>query len=215
MKKFNLQKSIAKISNIYVVLGFVFIIGALALVATPIMPYIIYRINPGETTNEVEKISQPVANEDDIETEDNIKTLPPLDTTLPETPYVQISQIGVNSPISTASDYTEALKQGTWLVAGYGTPENGISPIILAAHRFGYIYWDDATREKISFFNLPKTHEGDTIDIIWNQRRYSYEIYHEEEGTQITDYSADLILYTCKYFNSPTRIFRYARCVAP
>lgn len=214
MKKIPPHNLLSKISNIYVILGFVFIIGALALVATPIMPYIIYRINPGETTNEVEKISQPVAEAEEVETDDT-KTLPPLDTTLPEKPYIRISKIGVDSPISTASDYTEALKQGTWLVSGYGTPENGISPMILAAHRFGYIYWDDTTREKISFFNLPKTHEGDTISIIWNQRQYSYEIYHEEEGTQITDYSADLILYTCKYFNSPTRIFRYARWVAP
>ena len=215
MKKFNLEKSLSKISNVYVILGFIFIVGAFGLVATPIMPYIIYRINPGETVNEVEKISQPVANEEDRGDVDNMKTLPPLDTTLPETPYVQISKIGVDSPISTASDYTEALKQGTWLVSGYGTPENGISPIILAAHRFGYVYWDDVTRAKISFFNLPKTHKGDMIDIIWNQRKYNYEIYHEEEGTQITDYSADLILYTCKYFNSPTRIFRYARWIAP
>jgi len=214
MKKLKPHDLLSKVSNIYVILGFVFIIGALALVATPIMPYIIYRINPAETTNEVEKISQPVANNEDVEADDT-KTLPPLDTTLPEKPYVRLSKIGVDSPISTASEYTEALKQGTWLVSGYGTPENGISPIILAAHRFGYIYWDDATREKISFFNLPKTHEGDIINIIWNQRQYSYEIYHEEEGTQITDYSADLILYTCKYFNSPTRIFRYARLIAP
>ena len=214
MKRLKSHELQSKVSNIYVILGFVFITGALALVATPIMPYIIYRINPGETANEVEKISQPVANDEDVKTDD-AKTLPPLDTTLPEKPYVRISKIGVDSPISTASDYTEALKQGTWLVSGYGTPENGISPIILAAHRFGYIYWDDATRVKISFFNLPKTHEGDIINIIWNQRQYSYEIYHEEEGTQITDYSADLILYTCKYFNSPTRIFRYARWVAP
>lgn len=212
MKEIIPRNLLSKVSNIYVVLGFVFIIGALALISTPIMPYIIYRINPGETTNEVEKISQPVADDNEVE-EDNTKSFPQIDTTLPEKPYVRIEKIGVDSPISTASDYTEALKQGTWLVSGFGTPENGIYPIILAAHRFGYVYWDDATREKISYFNLPKTHEGDIIDIIWNQRKYSYEIYHEEEGEMITDYSADLILYTCKYFNSPTRIFRYARLV--
>lgn len=207
------QSFLSQLIKPYTIAGFVFIVGALVLIATPIMPYIVYRINPGETTNEVEKISQPVAQIEEVKT-DNTKKLPPLDTKLPDKPYVRISKIGVDSPISTASEYTEALKVGTWLVSGYGTPENGISPIILAAHRFGYVYWDDATRERISFFNLPKTHEGDTINIIWNQRQYNYEIYHEEEGTQITDYSADLILYTCKYFNSPTRIFRYARLVA-
>jgi hypothetical protein len=63
----------------------------------------------------------------------------------------------------------------------------------------------------MSFFSLPKTRVGDKIDIIWGQRKYEYEIYKAETKTQISDYDADLILYTCLLYNSPDRIFRYAR----
>ena len=52
---------------------------------------------------------------------------------------------------------------------------------------------------------------GDTVEIIWKQRKYVYEIYKEEEGEEISDYTADLILYTCESLKSPIRIFRYAR----
>jgi sortase (surface protein transpeptidase) len=92
----------------------------------------------------------------------------------------------------------------------YGQPDKNDLPIIVAAHRFGYVYWDRETRNRVSFFRLPDTKVGDEIEIIWNQRRYVYEIYAEDESTYIKDYEADLILYTCKYFNSPQRIFRYA-----
>jgi len=202
------------VSNTYTILGFTFILIALFCVLTPVFPYIAYRLNPGETENEVEKISQTLMDNTEIQPNTN-KYLPPLDLSLPEEPYLSIGNIGVYSPISTASDYTEALKVGTWLVPDFGTPENGISPIIIAAHRFGYVYWDNETRKKVSFYNLPKTQEGDIIEIHWNQRRYTYSIYAKTEGTVIMDYSADLVLYTCKYFNSPTRIFRYARLVTP
>ncbi|KKS80793.1 MAG: hypothetical protein UV56_C0008G0001, partial [Candidatus Woesebacteria bacterium GW2011_GWC1_43_10b] len=61
------------------------------------------------------------------------------------------------------------------------------------------------------FYSLPKLKTGDTVEIIWRQRKYLYEVYKEEEGEEITDYSADLILYTCESLSSPVRIFRYAR----
>lgn len=211
MKKHNFLELI---SNTYTIIGFAFILIALGFVLTPVVPYIAYRLNPEETTNEVTKISQPVV--DDTELQPTIETsLPPIDLTLPLEPYISIPKIGVSSPISTASDYTQALKEGAWIVPGYGTPENEIVPIIIAAHRFGYIYWDDETRQKISFYNLPKTQAGDIIEVIWGQRRYTYEIYMQAESTKISEYSADLVLYTCKYFNSPIRIFRYARLVVP
>jgi len=132
---------------------------------------------------------------------------------IPTAPYIILDKIGVDSPISTDADYTTALKNGAWMVPDYGTPTNGISPIIIAAHRFGYIYWDNATRKKISFYNLPNMHVGDTIQIIWEQRTFTYQIYAEDENTYITDYSANLILYTCKYLDSPVRIFKYAKLV--
>lgn len=212
MKKANLIKWLI---NGYTIAGFLCLVIALGFVITPVVPYIAYRINPAETTNEVNKISQTIDGTSDNSSSSTSKYLPPLDLTLPKQPYIAIPKIGVYSPISTDSDYTKSLRDGSWMVPDYGTPENGLVPIILAAHRFGYINWDDNTRQKVSFYNLPKTQIGDRIEIIWGQRKYTYEIYGKAEGSKITDYSSDLILYTCKYFNSPVRIFRYARLVVP
>ena len=83
--------------------------------------------------------------------------------------------------------------------------------MILAAHRWGYVYWTNSFRTLNSFYNLPKLAVGDKIEIIWNQRKYLYEIYDSGTGDKITDYSANLILYTCELWNSPTRIFKYAK----
>ncbi len=209
MKRYNAIKWIV---NIYSILGFTFLLIAFLLVLTPVIPYIAYRLNPEETENEVVKISQSVVDDNvEIQTPVIVDIIPSIDSTLPTTPYISIEKIGVYSPISTIANYKEALKQGAWLVPEYGTPANDKKPIIIAAHRFGYIYWDTATRKEVSFYNLPKTTNGDTIDIIWGQRKYTYTIYAQSEGTTITDYSADLVLYTCKYFDSPVRIFRYAK----
>ena len=200
MKKKNLFQ---KINSIYVGMGFFFLTIALIAIMIPIWPYIWYRINPQETDKEVEKIVKEI-------TEEAISNLPPFDPSLPEGLFVIIPKIGVESPISTSKDYNDGLEKGSWIVSNYGTPEKTELPIILAAHRFGYSYWGVEKRNKISFYNLPKTTEGDEIIIYWNQRAYKYRIYKSEESTYISDYSADLILYTCKFFNSPIRIFRYA-----
>lgn len=211
MKK---ETFIKRVINIYTVLGFLFILAAIVSLATPIVPYIAYRLNPNETTNEIDTISETVSSTITTTTSTQ-SSLPAIDPTLPTDPYIVIPSIGVYSPISTISDYKEALKHGAWMVPNYGTPDNGSTPIIVAAHRFGYIYWDANTRVKISFYNLPKTKVGDTIEIIWGQRRYTYQIYAATEGKAITDYSANLILYTCKYFDSPIRYFRYAKLITP
>ncbi len=202
-----------KISNYYAVVGIAILVVSIVLILIPFGPYILYSLNPSETTNEVAKITASVTENNTVVTQDSASTLPAIDTSLPTTPYIKMEKIGVYSPISTETDYIAALKKGAWIVPEYGTPTNGKTPIIIAAHRFGYLYWDDATRKLISFYNLPKMHVGDTIEIIWEQRTFKYKIYKEEDNTYITDYNADLILYTCKYFDSPVRIFRYAKLV--
>lgn len=212
MKKNNILKWII---NGYTIAGFACLLIALGFVLTPVVPYIAYRINPEETTNEVNKISGTLTDGIDNSSSSTSKYLPPLDLTLPKEPYVLIPSINVASPISIDTDYTKALRDGTWMVPDYGTPENGLVPIIVAAHRFGYINWDNETRQRVSYYNLPQTKIGDRVEIVWGQRKYTYEIYGKAEGSKITDYSGDLILYTCKYFNSPIRIFRYARLVTP
>ncbi len=207
------QELLKKVSKSYTVLGFVFLLFALILVSIPISPYIIYRLFPNQTEKDVAIISEKVEDSGIINIGVTDSTLPPQDKDLPKESLLLIPKINVHTPISTDSSYDQALKEGSWLVPDYGTPMNGKKPIIIAAHRFGYIYWDRQTRNKISFYNLPNTHVGDEIAIIWDQREFKYKITEEVESTHITDYSADLILYTCKYFNSPVRIFRYAERV--
>jgi hypothetical protein len=88
--------------------------------------------------------------------------------------------------------------------------------MILAAHRFGWEWWWQSDYWKYnSFYLLPDTEPGDIVEIIDDQRKWTYEIYGGGEGDSILDYDADMILYTCKFLNSPVRHFRYARLVDP
>ena len=209
------KKIFGKILNVYTFFGMLFLVIALTLILIPTFPYIIYRLKPFQTDTDVEKITADLGEyNQDSDTSTSVIEEIPIDTSLPEENYLVIDKISVYSPITEGEDYKEALKSGTWIVPDFGTPDDNDMPIILAAHRFGYVYWDKETREEISFFNLPKLKVGDKVNIIWEQREYTYEIYKAEESTYISDYSADLILYTCKYFSSPERIFRYANRVS-
>ena len=138
---------------------------------------------------------------------------PRFDVSLPLENTIRISSIGVDSKIqeSTLEYYEEALKKGVWRVSDFGTPPTRNKPMIVAAHRFGYLAWNNIFRRENSFFNLPKLKEGDIVEIIWRQRKYVYEVYATEETEEISDYSADLILYTCETLSSPIRIYKYAR----
>lgn len=206
----NRKQIISGISNVYTILGFILLTISFILIAIPISPYIFYRLSPNQTEKDVTIISQDLEKKDNLTITISDSTLPETDLSLPKENLLLIPNINVHTPISTEKESENALKEGSWIVPDYGTPMNGNSPIIIAAHRFGYIYWDRETRNKISFYHLPDTKIGDEIAIIWDQREFKYEITAVEESTNISDYSADLILYTCKYFNSPVRIFRYA-----
>lgn len=210
------KERVERMSKIYNMAGAVVLVLGFVLILVPVFPYLWYIINPDATDNEIETLASEVIPERKvIEIEDDVEEdpLPPVDPDLPNEPFVVIDKINVNSPIRTGEDYIEALKRGTWIVPNFGDPINNNEPIILAAHRFGYSSWSREFRNKISFFYLPDTEVGDKVEIIWDQRVFEYEIYMAEEANYITDYDADLILYTCKFYNSPIRIFRYARAI--
>jgi LPXTG-site transpeptidase (sortase) family protein len=139
------------------------------------------------------------------------------DVSLPEGHYLSIPKIGVDTIIweGESDNYDKALKKGVWRVNDFATPDMASpgsgKPVILAAHRFGYIDWTQTYRLKNSFYKLPDLKPGDEVEIVWNQHRYKYKVTKLEEGEKITDYSSDLILYTCKYLVSPIRIFVYAK----
>ena len=146
------------------------------------------------------------------------KFVPPQDENLPIGDWLIIPRIGVRTELLQTQTSVEALNQGVWQVPDFGDPGSLDQPMIVAAHRFGYTwqwqtYLEDDTPYALRhlFYKLPETESGDMVEIIHDQRRYRYVIYAGEENTQITDYEADLILYTCKYLNAPERLIRYAR----
>lgn len=138
---------------------------------------------------------------------------PTFNPRLPKENRLTIPSIGVKTELreATYDNYESALRKGVWRVSDFSAPGSANTPTILAAHRFGYLNWTNKYRRENSFFNLPKLKVGDTVEIIWHQRKYMYEVYAESKGTEITDYSANLILYTCESLVGEERIFRYAR----
>jgi len=142
--------------------------------------------------------------------------LPPQDPTLPEGEWITIPRIGVRTQLRETHDPEEAMQLGVWKVPDFGDPGQLNYPMIVAAHRFGWDWWWQSDYWKYhSFYLLPDTEPGDRVEIIADQRKWVYEMYAGEEGEEISDYEADLILYTCKFLTSPIRHFRYARLINP
>lgn len=197
------------LSDFNVRLGLTLFFLGLIFVLIPSLPQIWYRIFPESTEKEITTIinsdDNPVTN-----TTVNDNELPPIDKALPKVNSIKISKIGVLSPLKNGENYEEILKRGSWMVNDFPTPDKEIGPVIIASHRFGYVTWSAKERKEISFYNLPKLKVGDTVEIVWNQRLYKYKIIKSSEGKAISDYNVDLILYTCKLYNSPIRIFMYA-----
>lgn len=138
---------------------------------------------------------------------------PPFNPNLPTENKVKIGAIGVDTPILEApyERYEDAFRLGVWRFSDFSTPTNRQVPTVLAAHRFGYLKWSNTYRRKNSFYNLPKLKPGDTIEIVWRQRKYVYAIYQIETGAEISDFSADLVLFTCQDLTSDTKVFAYAK----
>jgi sortase (surface protein transpeptidase) len=197
------------------------VVAALMAAGIPVVWMVWYRINP-DTSHQLALILQkPVTSfsqmlvKEQPEAAEIVVYQPPMDETLPEENRIVIEKIGLDTVIieETLERHEEAFKKGVWRVPDFGDAYYRERPMILAAHRFGYLTWNNSYRRQNSFFNLPKLEPGDEVEIIWGQRTYLYRIYAGEEGKEITDYTADLILYTCKFVESEDRIFRYARLV--
>ncbi len=217
------DKIINTTGNTYIILGAILTFASLSLLAYPQLPYIFNKLNISSPEVEAETLQTPVTEKKE---DDTVKppetpqiTLPEKDISLTETNTLIISKIGVKAKIITGKDPLKALDKGPWMVYDYANPEQNYlkqttKSVIIASHRFGYSSWSTEYRNKVSFFNLPNTKVGDKITIIWNQREYIYQIFKLDENKYIKDIDADLILYTCKYYNSPIRIFRFANLVS-
>ena len=215
------EKIINTTGNIYIIIGAVLTFTSLSLLAYPQLPYIFNKLNINSPAVEAQTLQTPVTEEKETEQPPLPPkiTLPDKDPSLTETNTLIIPKIGVKAKIITGKDPLKALDKGPWIVYDYANPEQNYlqetaKSVIIASHRFGYSSWSTEYRNKISFFNLPNTKIGDTVAIIWNQREYIYKIFQTDENKYIKDIDADLILYTCKYYSSPIRIFRFANLVS-
>lgn len=208
------KKKILKIfSRFYLIGGILLIFFAFAVLSISFYPNIWYSLRKEASNDDTTSIVKVVENIEPTEEEPVNIPLPPFDESLPTKNMIKISSIGVDSEIIQNDDAYKGLLKGTWIVPNFGIPTKNDLPIIIAAHRFGYTSWSSEFRYTNSFYNLPKTKVGDRVQIIWEQRLYEYEVYKAEDDTQITDYDGDLILYTCRMYNSPIRVFRYLKRV--
>ncbi|MEX0896265.1 MAG: hypothetical protein WDZ94_05055 [Patescibacteria group bacterium] len=188
--------------------------SVLGAVILPDLYYRVFSSTPtayDEVSEAAREYEQPGA-EEVVEAEEPY--MPDFNPNLPEGAWISIPLIGVYTQLQPTENPDEALDTGVWMVPDFGRPGSQDMPIIAAAHRFGWDWWWQNDYWKYnSFYLLTETEPGDRIEIVYEQRKWIYEIYDGEEGTLISDYDADLILYTCKHLRSPIRHFRYARVV--
>ena len=203
------QKLVLRVTKLFVLLGCVFLFLSFA----PSIWYSLGAKVDDFSTAILVTVSGKVGTENVIPLVQAPDWQPVFNQSLSRDTTLKIDSIRVDTKVNemTYENYEEALKRGVWRVPDFGTPVDRTKPVILAAHRFEYLAWSNIYRRKNTFFNLPKLKEGDRIEINYKQRKYVYEIYGESRGEEISDYSANLILYTCETLNSDIRIFKYAR----
>ena len=197
-------------------IGLSILVGAILVVPTVyyfFFPADIVELEPPEVAS---LYGGEYTTEQTVENKEEYQYQPEYDETLPDGNWISIPLIGLNTQLRPTEEPEEALEKGVWWVPDFGKPGDGKLPMIVAAHRFGWQWWWQSDYWKYnSFYLLPETQPGDRIEVIVDHRKWEYEIYAGEEGDVITDYQADLILYTCKYLQSPVRHFRYARLIDP
>ncbi|MBI2356562.1 sortase [Candidatus Dojkabacteria bacterium] len=218
------NKLFKKIGSLYITIGLFLIVGAIGLIAYPQAPFIMSFLSINSPEIEVSSLTVEAA---DFEITPTNTEPPPRGPQLPPVlPQVQTKQktleipsIGIISPIDSNTNAEVSLKQGTWIVPSFSKPDEKFlnpskPPVILAAHRFGYSDWSIEKRGRISFYNLPSLEKGDKVNILWEGRKYTYKVTDGDENKFIKKGNFDLVLYTCKLYNSPLRIFRYAKLIS-
>jgi LPXTG-site transpeptidase (sortase) family protein len=126
---------------------------------------------------------------------------------------IMIPSVGTDGLIYECTTPECGLEKGAWRIPEFNTPKNTEYPMVIAAHRWGPDNLSTAERIKNLFYSLDKVFIGDIIEVEWDGQIYRYVVTHTEENIQITRDSDDLILFTCKYYNSPVRIIVYATLV--
>ena len=86
------------------------------------------------------------------ENQEEVIYQPRLDTSLSKENRIIMPSVKIDTIVheATSEDYEEALKKGVWRVSDFGDPYSRSKPLILAAHRFGYLKWSIPYRLKNS-----------------------------------------------------------------
>jgi sortase (surface protein transpeptidase) len=216
-------KILIKILKVYKAGGVLLVTAAFLILLLNFSPNIWYTVDAGEIDSDTEVLinsvhlrpilqrvdeSMVMATNRTMKTNNNFTTarkLPDKDPNLPTEPTVIIEKIGVNAVLHRGTDGESELDKGVWMPPGMPDPMSQ-EPILLLAHRFGYLSWSGEFRKTNSFYNLPKLAAGDEIIIIWDQRPFKYEVKDRFDAAGNITFSNDLILYTCKFFRSQERI---------
>src|SRR3989339_1423515 len=128
----------------------------------PSWPHIYYRVNTNTSQNLANTIASTVNSQTLQDSVSPIPTaqptptgqqpvpepttnLPRVDPTLPADNGLIIESIGVKSVLHEGDDWQNILRKGIWRVPDFATPlSSDNKPIILAAHRWGYLDWSAA-----------------------------------------------------------------------
>ncbi len=81
-------------------------------------------------------------------------------------------------------------------------------PLVISIHRFGLRYLSPDYNIHETFYNVDKLKANDELELTWQEKKYKYkliDIYENSNNKPIKD--NQLVIYTCKYWNSSERIF--------
>jgi sortase (surface protein transpeptidase) len=81
-------------------------------------------------------------------------------------------------------------------------------PLVISIHRFGLRYLSPDFNIHETFYNVDKLKLNDTLELVWRENKYVYkvvDIYKATNNKPIRD--DQLLVYTCKYWDSAERVF--------
>lgn len=110
-----------------------------------------------------------------------------------------IPSIGVDMKIGQDKEF---LDYGGWIQR----LDSDNLPNLIAIHRFGWSTLSPEQKMKQTLYHVNKLNEGDKVLVIWDGKRYEYQIKEITDGTNNPS-DEYLTIYTCKFMSSISRIY--------
>lgn len=126
---------------------------------------------------------------------------------IPEQNMMVIPKTGVEMKIGEPEHY---LDFGGWVQE----INNKDNPLVISAHRFGWSTFSLDQKRKQTLYHVDKLQEGDEIIVFWNNQRLTYQVKQIITATNNPSIKeTELLIYTCKFWNSAERVFVLAEKV--